>query len=184
ITGNAAIGYDEMDRIVVEVLWGFVIAFGIVIALIGLLFRSARLALLSIVPNSIPVAVCFLVMRLFGLDLRFDNSLVMCVCIGGLFNTTIQLLACVMREIRSGARVPDEIVGSALQTVGPPSFYTAAILALGLSVLAFSSFPTLRAIGSLSSIMMLAAFAADVTLTTTLTRALYGWSGAFAARSR
>src|SRR5262249_1910196 len=61
VTGQAVVGYQELDKAVIELLWGFVTAFMIVVALEWLVFRSLRLALLTVIPNLVPVAACFLV---------------------------------------------------------------------------------------------------------------------------
>jgi uncharacterized protein len=183
ITGSV-VAYYESDRIVVEVLWGFVAAFAIVVVLEWVMFRSFRVALASVVPNLVPVAACFIAMRVFGLRLRIDSSLVLCVSVGGLFNTTIHIVARILQEIRMGAKEPDAIVERSLRAVGPPALYTAAILSTGFAVLGLSPFPGLQALGLLSMVTLLTGFVSDSTVTSTVMRSIFDWKGATAAFER
>jgi uncharacterized protein len=183
ITGSV-VPYEEIDRMVVEVVWGFVVAFAIVVLLEWVMFRSLRVALVSVIPNLVPVAACFITMRLFGLHLRVDNSLVMCVSIGGLFNTTIHIVARILQEIRAGATDPDAIVERSLRTVGPPSLYTAAILSVGFAVMGLSPFPGLQALGLLSMVTLMTGFVSDSIVTPTLMRSMFDWKQAIASARR
>jgi hydrophobe/amphiphile efflux-3 (HAE3) family protein len=183
VTGSV-VGNEESDRIVVEVLWGFVAAFAIVVLMEWAVFRSLRVALVSIVPNLVPVAGCFIAMRLVGLDLRVDNALVLCVSVGGLFNTTIHIIARALQEVRAGATDPDEIMERALRAVGPASLYTAVILSLGFAVMGCSPFPGLQSLGLLSAITFMTGFVSDSTVTSTSMRSAFNWKRAIAAAGR
>jgi predicted RND superfamily exporter protein len=175
LTGNGAITYRELDRMVVEMLWGFVIAFVIVVVTEFIVFRSLRIALASVLPNLMPLGGCFLTMRLFGANFRIDTSLVLSVSIGALFNTTIQIIARIRLEISAGAFDPDDIIERALRAVGPASLYTAVILSAGCSILLLSGFPGLRMLGLLAVVTMFTAFFSDAVFTTTLMRLVYDW---------
>jgi predicted RND superfamily exporter protein len=183
LTGAGLAAYYAADEVVVEVLWGFLVAFGVILVIQLVIFRSLRVALISVVPNLVPVCICFLLMRALGLNLRVDNSLVLCVSVGGLFNTTIHIVARVMQQLRAGASEPDLIVGRALAAVGPPSLYTAAILSLGFSAMGLSRFPGLQSLGFLCLVTLMTGFAADATMTTTFFRMFFNW-GAAEGRSK
>jgi predicted RND superfamily exporter protein len=175
LTGSGIVSYYAADDVVVEVLWGFLVAFGVIVLVQLAMFRSLRIALISVVPNIVPVCICFLVMRALGLHLRVDNSLVLCVSVGGLFNTTIHIVARVVQQLREGATEPDLIVGRALAAVGPPSLYTATILSLGFSAMGLSRFPGLQMLGLLCLVTLMSGFFADATMTTTFFRMFYDW---------
>jgi predicted RND superfamily exporter protein len=131
-----------------------------------------RVALVSVVPNLVPVAACFVAMRSMGLDLRIETSLVLCVSVGGLFNTTIHIAARILQQRRSGATDPDAIIRNALRAVGPPSLYTAAGLSAGFAVMCISNFVALRALGLLCAVTFVSAFVADAVVTPSLMRTL------------
>jgi predicted RND superfamily exporter protein len=183
MTGNGVIVYKECDQIVIEVLYGFITAFSIIVLLEWLMLRSLRIALISIVPNAVPVLVCFLTMKILRLDLRIDNSLVLCISVGGLFNTTIHLAARILQRLRAGESNPDAIVEHSMRLIGPPSFLTAAILSLGFAVLIFSSFPGLQALGVLSMVTLMTGFVSDMVITPVMMRLFYGWKRAIEGAS-
>lgn len=176
ITGYGVVSYYDWDHAVLEVLWGFVMAFSLITALEFVIFRSIRIALFSVVPNLVPVAASFLVMRALNLNLRLDSSIVLCISVGGLFNTTIHIAARVVQQVRAGAHEPDVIVGRALAAVGPPSLYTAVVLSLGFAVLGLSRFPGLKMLGLLCVVTLMTGFASDATITTTLFRWFFNWN--------
>ena len=184
LTGNGIMTYRELDKIVVQIVYGFGVAFAIVLALEFLIFRSIRIALISIVPNLLPVCTCFVAMHLLKMDLRLDNAIVLCVAIGGLFNTTIHIVARIRQEIAAGATDTDAIVERALKAVGPASFYTAAVLSCGFAVLLLSNFPGFKQLGLFALVTMLTAFFSDVVFTTTFMALFYDWDGAFARARR
>jgi predicted RND superfamily exporter protein len=178
ITGYGFVCYYDSDSAVREVVWGFVIAFCVIILVQLVMFRSLRVALLGIIPNLVPVSACFLVMRALGLHLRMDNSLVMCVSVGALFNTTIHIVARILQQVRAGESNPDWIIGRSLAAVGPPSLYTAVILSLGFSAMGLSRFPGLQALGLLCTVTMLTGFISDAMLTTSLFWTFFDWKRA------
>jgi predicted RND superfamily exporter protein len=179
LTGQGVVGFRELDRVVIELLYGFVTAFLVVIAFEWLLFRSLRIALLTIIPNLIPVAICFVVTRGFDIPLRMDNILVLCVSIGGLFNTTIHFVARVRQLVAAGEHDPDRVVVEAMRAIGPPSLYTAAILSIGFAVFMLSDFAGLRAMGLLSMVTLMSGFFSDMLFTPPLIRLGMDWQGAF-----
>ncbi|HYQ26850.1 MAG TPA: MMPL family transporter [Polyangiaceae bacterium] len=172
VTGNGIVAYRELDHVVHVLLWGFVSAFTMILLIEAVLFRSLRLALLTLLPNLLPVAVCFLVVRALGKPLKIENTLVASISIGGLFNTTIHLVARVAQQVKSGETEIDLAISRALSSVGPASLYTAAILSLGFAVLGLSRFPGLQTLGLLSAVTLVLGFFADVTVTPALLKLL------------
>ena len=110
LTGNGIVTYRELQKVVVELVLGFAIAFGIVVALQWLMFRSLRIALISVVPNLVPIVFCLLTLRLLSMALRIDSSLVFGIAIGGLFNTTIHLAARIRQMMaQPSAMIPSQV---------------------------------------------------------------------------
>jgi predicted RND superfamily exporter protein len=175
ITGNGVVFYRELDRVVVDILGGFVAAFVLILMLEALAFRSIRLAALTVLPNLVPVVACFVALRVFEVPLKIDTALVLCVSIGGLFNTTIHIVARLRQALEAGAEGPDMALQSALLTVGPPSLYTACILSAGFAVLGLSRFPGFQALGALSMLTLLTGFVSDMILTSALLKVFFPW---------
>jgi uncharacterized protein len=176
LTGAAIVSYGEFDDVVRQLLLGFVWAFGAIVLLQWLVFRSLRIALISVVPNLLPVIACFVALRVFGIQLKIDTALVLCISVGGLFNTTIHFAARTRQLVDAGESDPDVVIGRAMRAVGPPSLYTALALSVGFSVLLLSSFPGLRALGLLSMVTLTIGFFSDMTVTAVLLRIGFDWT--------
>lgn len=183
LTGNAVVNYSELDHVVEELLYGFVIAFLVIVALQWIMFRSLRIALISVVPNLLPMIACFVALRVLGFPLKIDSALVLCISIGGLFNTTIHFAARVRQRVAAGDREPDAVILHAMRATGPASLFTAATLSAGFAVLLLSSFPGLRALGLLSMVTLLVGFFADMIVTAVLMRLGFDWKTAMRSRS-
>jgi predicted RND superfamily exporter protein len=174
LTGSAAVIFPVLDRMVVEMVLGFVYGFGIIVLLQLLIFRSWRIALLSIFPNLIPAACCFVMVKLVS-HLAVGTSLPLSAAIGGLFNTTIHMSARALQRAREGGATPDEVIEHALRKVTPPSLFTAVILSLGFAIFTLSSFPDLRLFGVLTMAVLLVGFVSDLLLTPVLLRRFLPW---------
>ncbi len=176
MTEQSPAGFDALDRLVYDVLWGFVVAFGLVLVLIAVIMRSPRIAVLSAIPNLVPVVACFVLLGVFGITLRVGTVLFLSVSVGGLFNTTIQLVARLRQRIAEDPTLtPDAAIGDAMRDVGPPALLTAVILALGFAIFGLSRFPDLRVFGLLASTTLIVAFVSDMMLSTTLLRVFFRW---------
>jgi uncharacterized protein len=175
MTEQSPAGFDALDALVFDVLRGFVTAFILVLVMIAVMMRSIRIALLSAVPNLVPVVTCFLLLRCFGITLRVGTVLFLSVSIGGLFNTTIQFVARV-RQLRATGADIDNAVERSVRDVGPPAMFTAVILSLGFAIFGLSRFPDLRVFGLLATNTLLVAFVSDMILSTTLVRVVFGRS--------
>jgi predicted RND superfamily exporter protein len=174
MTEQSPAGFDALDALVYDVLWGFIVAFALVMALIAIVMRSIRLAILSAIPNLVPVMACFVLLRVFDITLRVGTVLFLSVSVGGLFNTTIQLVARVRQRYADGM-TPDDALEHAVRDVGPPALFTAVILSAGFAIFGLSRFPDLRVFGLLATTTLLVAFVSDMMLSTTLVRVFSRW---------
>ena len=175
VSGKGVVAYAELDSVVVGLLYGFGYAFVSIVLLQWLLFRSLRLALISIVPNLLPVIACFLCLRVLAIHLRIDTALVLCTSVGGLFNTTIHFSARVRQLAREPGTNPDRVIGQAMSSIGPPALFTAAALSIGFSVLFASSFAGLQALGLLMMVTLSIGFVSDMVVTAVLLRIGFAW---------
>jgi uncharacterized protein len=183
LTGNGVVGYEELDSVVAQLIAGFVTAFGAIVVLEWLAFRSLRIALISVVPNVLPAIACFLCLRMLHINLKIESALVLCISIGGLFNTTIHFAARVLQRREQSRDSPDQLILHALRAVGPPALFTAVTLSAGFAVLLVSTFPGLRALGLLLIVTLLIGFVADMIITPILIRVSFNW-GSPVARPR
>jgi predicted RND superfamily exporter protein len=175
ITGFAGVIVPTLDSMVDEMIIGFIVGFLVIVAFEWLLFRSLRIALISVVPNALAALACFVVLSILGISLRIGTTLFLSVSIGGLFNTTIHIAARARQRLAEGETDPDVVLDHSLRKVGPPAFYTAAILSAGFGVFLLSRFPDLRTFGVLSVTVLMTGFFCDLIVTPVLMRVFYDW---------
>jgi predicted RND superfamily exporter protein len=175
LTGFTATLFPALDGLAVEMMIGFVVGFAIIVFFELLLFRSWRIAVLSVVPNLLPAIACFVLLALLGVPLRLGSVLFLSVSIGGLFNTTIHIAARMVQRWREGGMDPDEVMEHSLRKVGPPALFTAVTLSLGFAIFLLSRFPDLKVFGALAMTVLLCGFLSDLVVTPVLLRMFYRW---------
>ncbi len=120
----------------------------VIFVMIALLFRSARLGLLSIPPNIVPQVGTVAWMVLRGIPLNASTAIVFSVAIGVSVDLTIHGFARLIEEEERGLLRRAAILRSARGT-GRAVVVSCATLILGFAVLLFSSFVPVRQFGEL-----------------------------------
>jgi predicted RND superfamily exporter protein len=152
--------FSQVEQALVE---GQVESYGL--ALLALLatfsfaFRSLPLALVALVPNTIPVLLGAGVMLLAGMRLDVATVMVASTTLGLIDDDTIHLVHAYL-----GARERGEshALEHALRHAGQPTLLASAILAGGFAVLALSDWVPTRHFGALVAITVAAAVVADL----------------------
>ncbi len=173
ITGFAGVIVPVLDEMIVDMIWGFFIGFAVIVGVEWIIFRSLRIALISVIPNILPALACFVVIAIFGIPLRIGTTLFLSVSIGGLFNTTIHIAARARQRMAEGETDPDAIMEHSLRKVGPPALFTAVILSAGFSVFTLSRFPDLKTFGVLAVTVLITGFFSDMLVTSVMMRLFF-----------
>lgn len=163
LTGIVPLLVDMQERLIESQVRTFSLAFLMIMVVLGLLLGSARYALLSLVPNLLPIV--FALGTMGWLDLALDPATVMIagVALGIAVDDAIHFLACYRRERRAG-RDRERAVEETLHAVGRPMVITSLVAALGFLVLGFSDFVPLIHFGLLTALTMVAALLGDLVL--------------------
>ncbi|WP_245524372.1 efflux RND transporter permease subunit [Methylobacterium nonmethylotrophicum] len=151
---NSAQMIDRLSRgITVEVV--FVAAF------LGLIFRSVRVMLASVMPAIFPVVATGTLLWLMGDGLQFASVVALTVSLGLGLSATIHFLNRMTIDLAGNDR-PAHAVAHATILMGPPLILTTVVLSCALAVTVLSNLPMLRLFGWLSALAMLCALAADL----------------------
>ena len=136
-------------------------AFFVVATVIAIVFRSVRIALVSLVPNGLPLLVGYGTLGL--LDYRLDPTaaLIFTVGLGIAVDDTIHLLAR-FREIRTGF-IDDAIIQSVSKS-GRAILVTTIILVIGIGTNLLSAFSPIQAMALAGVTIISAAFICDITV--------------------
>ncbi len=138
-----------------------VLAVSVITALLMVQFRSVTIALVSLIPNFMPILAIFGVMGLFGIRLDSVTVFAASFSIGLAADGTIHYLTHLRKAVDRGHSVQDS-VGIAFQNTARPIVAATVILVLGFGALIFSPFASVIAGGILCSVGMLGAMLGDL----------------------
>jgi hypothetical protein len=168
-TGHAFLTEHNLVYVRRSLLGGLSLAFVIVGAIMGLLFRSWRMLLASMLPNVVPLLLTGGVMGLFGITLTASTTLVFVIAFGVAVDDTIHFLTRYRLERQQGHDV-DTAIRHTLLGTGKAMIITSLILMAGFVMLMFSNFGGTFSTGLFTGLTVLFALLADLLLLPVLLR--------------
>ena len=169
ITGHAYLTEQNLTYIRSSLLWGLGIAFVVIGLIMGLLFRSWKMLLISMIPNVIPLILTGGFMGLFGIALTASTALVFVIAFGIAVDDTIHFLSRYRLERKKGCKVEESIKSSILGT-GKAMLITSFILMGGFILLLMSDFGGTFNTGLFTGLTIIFALLADLFLLPVLLR--------------
>ncbi len=136
-------------------------AIGVIIVLIGLALRSLTAALVSILPNLLPIAVGGAYLYLSGKGLQFTSVVAFTIGFGIAVDSTIHVL----NRYRLALQQGEDSAAALKETVtiiGPVVIVSTLVLAAGMASTLFSEMPMLRLFGTISVIVLTTALIGDL----------------------
>jgi hydrophobe/amphiphile efflux-3 (HAE3) family protein len=167
VTGNPILISRMLDAIArgqATSLGGAVL---LIYVILSLLFLSARIGAIALIPNVLPIVVYFGALGVTGILLSPATSLIAPMALGVAIDDTIHYFA---RFNHDAKHFADERLGtiSALRTVGRPVTYTSIAICLGFLVLCTSELKNQVEVGALGAFTLGFAWLVDFTLTPAL----------------
>ncbi|MCP4202247.1 MAG: MMPL family transporter [bacterium] len=137
------------------------LAFVVISLLMLAMLRSARLALVALIPNLLPILFTLALMPWLGIPLDVGTVMIAVIALGLVVDDSIHLLVRLESERK---RAPDtrRAIARALTAVGRPIIYTSVALSLGFLVLVFASFNSMIHFGVLSATVIALALVFDL----------------------
>ncbi|MEM9024103.1 MAG: MMPL family transporter, partial [Bacteroidota bacterium] len=173
LTGAATLMDNNSRNITGNLVLGLSLALLIIGALMGLLFRSWKMVVISLVPNILPLLIIGSVLGFFDVHLRVSTSLVFTIAFGIAVDDTIHFLSKLKIELRRGRSFVAAARNTFLST-GKAIILTSLILTSGFSVFLWSEFQGTFIIGSLICLTLLIAVVADLFLLPALLLWMFG----------
>ena len=161
LTGTALLIDENNSYLALNLVKGLLIAFAIIGCIVGFMFKSLKLAVLTLVPNVLPLLMVTFVMWIGGIDLKISTSLIFTLAFGISVDDTIHLLAKYKLEIKKGRSHALALKRSYLSS-GKAIIVTTLILVGGFLTLLFSSFASTFYMGLLISITLIFAVTLDL----------------------
>ncbi|MEO1042550.1 MAG: MMPL family transporter [Pseudomonadota bacterium] len=152
------------DRNVKQMIQGTIIAILAISAIMVFTFRSLKLGILSLVPNTLPIATAFGAWVLLVGEIGFSVSIVAAISLGIVVDDTVHLITKYVRARREQGLSAEEAVRYSFNTVGLAIIVNTVILSIGFSVLMFSTFKVTADMGLLTSLSIVFALILDFLL--------------------
>ena len=155
ITGEAYIGSRGIESVVQDLLSSLTLSVILIFFTLALLFRSPRLALLSVPPNMLPLVVTVSWMGIRGIPLTAATAIVFSLAIGVGVDSTIHGIARYLEEMKRSGNTSVALIRTARGT-GRAVVISALSLVFGFAVLLLSSFVPIQHFGELIAAAMTA----------------------------
>ncbi len=164
MTGGALIFLKGTKYLVKNLVLSLALAIGLIALFMAYLFRSARMIVISLIPNLLPLVVTAGVMGFVGVPIKPSTILVFSIAFGISVDDTIHFLAKYRQELIANKWKIKVSVYAALRETGVSMFYTSIVLFFGFSVFIISNFGGTVALGALVSATLMFAMLANLIL--------------------
>ncbi|WP_281336904.1 efflux RND transporter permease subunit [Flavobacterium eburneipallidum] len=155
ITGKALVFQKGTAYLLDNLLSSLIFAFFLTALLIGFMFRSFKMILVSIIPNLLPLLLTAGIMGFFDIPLKPSTILVFGIAFGLSVDDTVRFLAQYREELKKNNWKIRKSVYATFNDAGLSMFYTSIVLFFGFSVFMLSSFGGTIALGGLVSLTLL-----------------------------
>jgi hypothetical protein len=161
VTGLAKVLANMERYLLRSQIRSFLLAFLVVVALMGLLLRSPLLVLLALIPNLAPILVGVGLMVVAGIHLDPGTVMVSSIAIGIAVDDTVHLLVRLRRYLLAGLPL-EPAVAAALRDTARPIVVTSLVLGVGFLVLVLGSYTPNVNFGVVSAAVIFLALLADL----------------------
>ncbi len=163
VTGTSNLIDKNNEYVATNMFEGLGIAFGVVALIAGILFRSFRMVLITLIPNVIPLVTVAGLMGIFGITLKLSTSIIFTIAFGIAVDDTIHFTSKLKLELDKGKSLLYALKRTYLST-GKAIVVTSIILSGGFLTLILSSFGGTFYTGLLISLTLVFAVVIDLSL--------------------
>lgn len=163
LTGTALLLDKNNQTLASQMMVGLVIALIMVALIMAIIFKSAKLVLISLVPNILPLILIGGIMYFMGFDIKISTALIYTLAFGIAVDDTIHMLSKLKLELNKGYGLMTAIRRSYVST-GKAIIVTTLILCGGFLTLLLSNFSSTYTMGLLISITLFLAVIIDLTI--------------------
>jgi len=165
MTGQAKLYLKGTDYLIENLAISLGLAIFLIFIFIAWMFGgSLKMALISLIPNLLPLLITAGVMGYLGVPLKPSTILIFSIAFGISVDDTIHYLAKLRQELRHHKGQLKRSVYKALRETGISMFYTSIVLFFGFLVFIMSSYGGTVALGGLISFTLLMAMFSNLLL--------------------
>ena len=163
ITGTSYLFMIGNGYLLNSLFQSVLIAFILIAIIMGALFTSFKMVLVSLVPNAIPLLITAGIMGWANVPLKPSTILVFSIAFGIAIDDTIHFLAKFRQELKQSARRSiHKSLSVTLKETGTSLVYTSVVLFFGFIIFGFSEFQGTVALGILTSLSLFFALFANI----------------------
>ncbi len=155
ITGTTPLFIKGNKFLISNLRGSLFLAFGLIAITMGLLFANARMIIISLIPNFIPMMITAAIMGYFGIPLKPSTVLIFSITFGISVDYSIHFLAKYRQELHARSYFVPVAISNSIMEVGKSMVYTSIVLFAGFIIFTFSSFGGTIALGILTSTTLL-----------------------------
>ncbi|MCS7077791.1 MAG: MMPL family transporter [Bacteroidia bacterium] len=170
-TGSAILVDQNNQYLIGNLFTSLLLSTGAVAVLMGFLFGSWRVVLITFIPNVFPLLVAGAWMGFAGINLKASTSIIFSIAFGIAVDDTIHVLARYRIERKRGLSNIDAVNTTMLST-GRAIIIASVVLILGFSVLIYSDFGGTYYTGLFMVVTIISAILAELFLTPLLLKKL------------
>lgn len=162
VTGTSYLFLVGNRYLVKSLFQSVLIAFVIIAIIMGTLFTSFKMILVSLIPNIIPMLITAGIMGWAEVPLKPSTILVFSIAFGIAIDDTIHFLAKFRQELKQTKKPIKKALSITLNEMGTSLLYTSVVLFFGFSMFAFSDFQGTVSLGVLTSISLFFALFSNI----------------------
>ena len=136
-----------------SIIWAFVL---IAVCMLYL-FKSFKILLCSLIPNTIPLVITAGIMGWTGVPLKPSTVIVFSIALGIAIDITIRFLINYKQELGVNGSDERQTVINTIHSTGISIIYTSLVLVAGFAIFCFSNFGSIKALGWLTSLTLVMA---------------------------
>ena len=172
LTGMSLLIDKNNESLASNMMFGLLIAFGVIALIMGMLFKSFKMVVITLIPNILPLLFIGGFMGFMGYDLKVSTSIIFTIAFGIAVDDTIHYMSKFRMELNKGRSLIYALKRTSIST-GKAITITSIILMSGFVSLIFSTFTSTFYIGLLVSITLLFAVISDLILLPVLILTFY-----------
>ena len=153
-SGAGLIFLRSTEYLIDNLIKSLILAVLVISLLMGALFKSWRMMLVSIVPNLLPLILTAGIMGWFGIPVKPSTVLIFSISFGISVDDTLHLLSRYRMELQLNGGIIRRAALTAIQESGVSMFYTSVVLFAGFMIFLASNFGGTQALGLLISITL------------------------------
>ncbi len=178
LTGASVVFLAGTKYLIKNLILSLLLAIAVISVIMALLFGSARMVVISIVPNLIPLLMTAGLMGFLGIPLKPSTILVFSIAFGISVDDTLHFLAKYRQELKTNGWKIGKAVLAAIHETGISMFYTSMVLFFGFSMFIASDFGGTVSLGILVSLTLFFAMFANLLILPAFLMSVEKWINA------